>query len=64
MRRLVSAFKTLTAELEVALRVNEAAMANERSEYRAMLKSSYDGMLERLAAFFVGEKVRGKCLGS
>jgi len=54
-RRLVTAFKTLTAELEVALRVNEAAMSNERSEYRAMLKSSYDGMLERLAAFF-GEK--------
>ncbi len=57
-RRLVVSFKTLIAELEVALRVNEAAMLNERSEYRLMLKNSFEGMLERLSTFFVGEKVR------
>jgi hypothetical protein len=41
----------------VAIRVNEAAMGpTERPEYQAMLRQSFDGMLERLAVFFDGER--------
>uniref|UniRef100_A0A915N3H0 Dedicator of cytokinesis protein n=1 Tax=Meloidogyne javanica TaxID=6303 RepID=A0A915N3H0_MELJA len=54
--RLVVAFKTLIAELDVALRVNEAALAGDRVEYQSMLRQSFDGMLERLSMFFEGEK--------
>uniref|UniRef100_A0A1I8B8U6 PH domain-containing protein n=1 Tax=Meloidogyne hapla TaxID=6305 RepID=A0A1I8B8U6_MELHA len=54
--RLVVAFKTLIAELDVALRVNEAALAGDRLEYQSMLRQSFDGMLERLSMFFEGEK--------
>lgn len=39
-------------ELSDALKVNEAAMGNDRMEYQSMLKNSFDGMLERLSAFF------------
>lgn len=50
-------FRTLIEELDVALRVNEAALNGERSEYQSMLRQSFDGMLERLSMFFDGEKV-------
>ena len=49
--------RTLIAELDVALRVNEAALAGDRVEYQSMLRQSFDGMLERLSMFFEGEKV-------
>lgn len=39
-------------ELSDAIKVNEAAMGNDRMEYQAMLKNSFDVMLERLSAFF------------
>ena len=56
--KLVNAFRTLVVELELALRVNEAAIGSERAEYKTMLRNSFDGMLERLNGFFPGERVR------
>lgn len=44
-------------ELAEALLINEAAIGSDRIEYQLMLKNSFDGMLERLSAFFEGEKV-------
>lgn len=44
-------------ELADALKVNEATMGNDRMEYQSMLRNSFDGMLERLSAFFAEEKV-------
>lgn len=44
-------------ELLDALRINEAAIGSDRTEYQLMLRNSFDGMLERLSAFFEGEKV-------
>lgn len=46
-------------ELSDALKINEAAMGSDRSEYQSMLRNSFDGMVERLSAFFNGEKVSG-----
>ncbi|KAI1702312.1 dock homology region 2 domain-containing protein [Ditylenchus destructor] len=54
--KLVSAFKILMTELSDALKINEAAMGSDRSEYQSMLRNSFDGMVERLSAFFNGEK--------
>jgi len=44
-------------ELYEALKVNEAAIGADQQEYQNMMKNSFDGMLERLSAFFNGETV-------
>lgn len=44
-------------ELSEALKVNEAAISSDQTEYQNMMKNSFDGMLERLSAFFGEQNV-------
>lgn len=46
--------RVLIEELDEALRVNEAAMGNDRREYQLMLRRSYDDTVERLNRAFGG----------